>query len=124
MMEIHQPFHEEDAALLHRARQGLRIAHAGGQRFFAEHRLAGLCRGDHRLVVDMVRQPDIDRIHVCILQQHRDIAIGPGGAMSGGECGQPGRIAAHDRLDAGNRALRDRGGHGIGNKTRAQNAPA
>src|SRR5581483_5113398 len=94
---VHERFRDEQPGLLGRVEHGLRLLRVGGQRLLAEHVLAGLERPDRPLAVERVRQRDVDRLDVRILEQRLVRAVGALDPPLARECLRPPPLAARDR---------------------------
>ena len=67
--------HEDDARLVEHVADLLGVLKRGAERLLAEDCLAGAGRVDDRVRVEMMRQADVDRLHVRIGQQLLDAGV-------------------------------------------------
>jgi len=100
------------------------LLHIQGHRFLAQDLLAGLGRG-HRLRAVQVRGAgNVDGVHLGILEQSLQVAVGPARSMSGRELLCPGLAVAVKSDEVAVRLVVDGRGHPlVGDVPAAENSP-
>ena len=121
---VHKGFQHEDVVVAGRLDQGHGLAQMAGQRFFAEHVLAGLGALDGPLGVQVVGQGVVHHVHIRVGEQRVVAGVAPGyGELVAESVGGLLLAAAHSHQFAGARL-----GNGLGElasyAASADNAPA
>ena len=125
VVAIHERLHQPDAGVRAGLDHPLRVGRGHGQRLLAQDVLPGTGSGEGPLGMEVVRQRDVDDVHVGIGEERLVRAVGGRDAELVGDGACLGRVPRRDRHDLAARGLQQAGDDLLARDVgRRQDAPA